>query len=210
MKILTGIIIGVVLVMFAGMAILYSGFINMAATTKPSRIEEKIGHELFERSMEKRASNKKNPYSTNDPAALASGIEHYQENCLICHGAPGVEPSEIGKGLNPSAPVLDLDEIQEMNDGQLYWTIENGIRMTGMPAFGPTHSADEIWKIVAFVRHLPELSDDEKTALASVVKEEKGHHHEAESKMKPEQTQPRQPAQTRPKNDSHEDHTHDD
>ena len=204
MKFFMGMLIGVVLVVLAGMAIIYSGFVNMAATTKPSEMEEKIGEELFERSMEKRASNKKNPYSKNDPAALASGMEHYQENCLICHGAPGVEPSEIGKGLNPPSPALDIDDTQEMSDGQLYWTIENGIRMTGMPAFGPTHSEDEIWTIVTFVRHLPQLTNEEKTALATALKEEKGHHHEAGEKMKPSK-----PTQTRPKSDSHENHTHD-
>jgi mono/diheme cytochrome c family protein len=206
MKFFMGMLIGIALVVFAGIAIIYSGFINMAATTKPSQMEEKIGQELFERSMEKRASNKKNPYSKNDPAGLASGMEHYQENCLICHGAPGVEPSEIGKGLNPPSPALDIDEIREMSDGQLYWTIENGIRMTGMPAFGPTHSEDEIWNIVTFVRHLPELTNEEKTALATAVQEEKGHHHEADEKMKPGQTKP---TQTRPKSDTHKDHTHD-
>lgn len=208
MKFFMGMLFGFALVVLAGMAIIYGGVINMAATTKPSQMEEKIGHELFERSMEKRATNKKNPYAKNDPAALASGMEHYQENCLICHGAPGVQPSEIGQGLNPPAPVLDLDEIREMSDGQLYWTIENGIRMTGMPAFGPTHNEEEIWNIVTFVRHLPELTNEEKTALANTVQEEKGHHHEA-GEMKPGQTQPAKPTQTRPKSDSHEDHTHD-
>ena len=204
MKIIIGMLIGIALVVVALLAIVYSGFINMAATAKPSRMEEKIGEELFERSMEKRAPVSKNPYSTNDPAVLASGMEHYKENCVVCHGAPGVEASEIGKGLNPPAPLLDNPEIQETKDGEFYWTIQNGIRMTGMPAFGPTHSSDEIWKIVAFVRHLPELTGAEKMALSAAVKEEEGHHHEAETKKKPQNTQ------TKPQTEHHDDHSHND
>jgi mono/diheme cytochrome c family protein len=209
MKIITGIILGILLIAAAAVVILYSGYISMAATSKPSRIEEKIAEILFERSVERRAPTQKNPYSKDDPAVLADGMDHYEENCVICHGAPGVEASEIGKGLNPPAPLLDDPEILEMSDGEFYWTIQNGIRMTGMPAFGPTHSDDEIWKIVAFVRHLPELTSDEKMALSSAVKEGEGHHHELKEAPEKVKTQT-QPTQTQTQTAPHEDdHVHD-
>jgi hypothetical protein len=67
-----------------------------------------------------------------------------------------------------------------MRDGELFWVVSNGIRMTGMPAFAPTHKEDEIWKIVAFVRHLPEITKEEQQALKASREEETGHH-EAES-----------------------------
>jgi mono/diheme cytochrome c family protein len=87
--------------------------------------------------------------------------------CVSCHGAPGVDASPVGEGLNPPAPDLTLARIQERSDGELFWLVQNGIRMTGMPAFGPTHRDEEIWEIVAFLRHLPELTPEEEKALAS-------------------------------------------
>jgi mono/diheme cytochrome c family protein len=98
----------------------------------------------------------------------------------MCHGAPGVEESEFGQGLNPPAPDLTLPVIQKMSDGELFWIVSNGIRMTGMPAFSPTHKPEEVWKIVSFVRHLPELTDEEQKALGAGT-DEKAHHGEAGS-----------------------------
>jgi len=77
--------------------------------------------------------------------------------CFSCHGAPGHKPSEIGRGLNPKPPQLDAEEIQGRSDAELYWIIKNGVRMTGMPAFGPTHEEKELWSIIAFLRRLPEM-----------------------------------------------------
>ena len=67
---------------------------------------------------------------------------------------------------------------QGLRDGEIFWVVSNGIRMTGMPAFSPTHKEDEIWKIVAFVRHLPEITKEEQQLLKAGT-EEAAHHHEA-------------------------------
>ena len=69
---------------------------------------------------------------------------------------------------------LTLTKIQKRSDGELFWILQNGIRMTGMPAFGPTHKDEELWKMVAFLRHLPELSDEEQKALRPGGQED--HH----------------------------------
>ena len=73
--------------------------------------------------------------------------------CLTCHGAGTVDPSEIGEGLNPPAPDLTQPSVQSKTDGELFWIVQNGIRMTGMPAFGPTHKDEEIWDARGF--HAP-------------------------------------------------------
>ena len=70
--------------------------------------------------------------------------------------------SKFSKGLNPPAPELRKGEVQkEYTDAELYWIIKNGIRMTGMPAFGPTHKENELWVIVAFTRRLPEMQAED-------------------------------------------------
>lgn len=91
---------------------------------------------------------------------LDSGRHHFEEMCIICHGAPGVDRGEIGKGQKPIPP--DLSEVaREMSISEIYWVLEHGIRHTGMPAYGETHSADELWGIAAFVEQLENMSPEE-------------------------------------------------
>jgi mono/diheme cytochrome c family protein len=86
-----------------------------------------------------------------------------------------VAATEVAKGLNPPAPSLGSEE-DDTPDGELFWVTKHGIRLTAMPAFGSTHTDEEIWKIVAFMRHLPELTAEEKDSLREAPETE-GHHH---------------------------------
>ncbi len=131
-----------------------------------------------------RAPEGADPFA-KDPDAVAVGFDHYRENCVICHGAPGVEAGELAKGLNPPAPHLwDVDG-HIMPDGQTFWAIKHGIRMTGMPAFGPTHTDEEIWKIVAFLHHLNALSAEQKQRLQAVTAEDEHHHDDGDETEHP-------------------------
>src|SRR6266540_2602751 len=179
MKVIVGILFGWLLVVAAIGLIVWSGSYNVAATNPPGRFEKKFAAFALNR-----APVRTNPSSK--PEDIRAGLAHYKENCVDCHGAPGVEESEFGEGLNPPAPDLTLPAVQRMRDGELFWVVSNGIRMTGMPAFSPTHKEDEIWKIVAFVRHLPEITKEEQLVLKASREEETGHH-EAESREVKEQ-----------------------
>jgi len=95
---------------------------------------------------------------------IRTGLVHYHEMCVTCHGAPGIKISEIGQGLNPYPPELAAHSAED-EPLETYWIVKNGIKMTGMPAFGVTHSDDEIWAIVAFLNRLPKLSPQEYQAL---------------------------------------------
>jgi hypothetical protein len=77
-----------------------------------------------------------------------------------------------------------------MRDGELYWVVANGIRMTGMPAFSPTHKPDEIWKMVAFVRHMPEITKEEQQVLKAGREEEESHHEQSEAGGEEKKTEP--------------------
>lgn len=160
---IAGIIIGIVVCIGIPMLVLESGTINMGATSKPGKIERALAPWAVDKSRERRAPHQSDPYT--NAAAIATGLDHYRENCVMCHGAPDVNPGEAAMGLNPSAPELQSPDTQAMSDGELFWTIKHGVRMTGMPAFAPTHSDKQIWKIVAFVRHLPDLTTNEKAML---------------------------------------------
>lgn len=176
MRFFLGMIFGVLLVAVAVAAVVYTGSFNVSATIPPSKTERKLATFALNRVVARRAPARKNPLPA-DSETLRGGLAHFRENCLLCHGAPGVDPGEIGQGLNPGAPDLTLRRVQARSDGELFWITSNGIRMTGMPAFSPTHGEKEIWQIVAFLRHLPEITDAEKAALEREG-EEKEHHHE--------------------------------
>ena len=179
MKVLVGILLGILLTIGAAFLMAATGSFNVAATASPGKLEKKVASFTIDRSVARRAPKEKNPFA-GSPEALKLGLAHYKENCVMCHGAPGVEESEAGMGLNPSAPDLTLPDVQSMSDGEIYWIVANGIRMTGMPAFSLTHKKEEIWHLVAFVRHLPQISADEQKVLKTGSEEEE-HHHEGET-----------------------------
>ena len=191
MKFLLGVVFGILLVALGAAAVVYTGSFDVSATTPPSRTESRFATFALNKAVARRAPNRKNPVAAT-PENLRGGLAHYRENCLVCHGAPGVDPGEIGQGLNPGAPDLTLPRVQGRSDGELFWITSNGIRMTGMPAFSPTHGENEIWQIVAFVRHLPEITDAEAGELQLQTELEEHHHEEAAQPggAKPEHTHP--------------------
>lgn len=176
MKFLAGFLVGLMAVGAVVGIYLATGAFDTAASTPTGKMEKQLATFALNKSVAKRAPSQKNPFS-GTAEVLKEGLEHYKENCVVCHGAPGVDVSEIGQGLNPPAPELTLPRVQRRPDGELFWIVSNGIRMTGMPAFKPTHKPDEIWKTVVFIRHLEEITRAEQQALKAGA-EEAEHHHE--------------------------------
>jgi mono/diheme cytochrome c family protein len=171
MRFLVGVLFGVLLVVAAGAAVIMTGSYNTAATVPPGKLEKRVAGFALDRSVAKRAPQRKNPF-TATPEVIREALGEYREHCLVCHGAPGVDAGDIGSGLNPPPPDLTVPKVQARSDGELFWLTSQGIRMTGMPAFGPTESEEDIWKIVAFLRHLPELTDEEQSQLRRGEEEE--------------------------------------
>jgi mono/diheme cytochrome c family protein len=188
-RFLSGIIFGILLLAAGAAADVYTGSFNTSAEKPPGKMERRFAEFALNRSVARRAPSRKNPLPAN-AETLRGGLAHFRENCVICHGAPGVDPGEIGQGLNPGAPDLTLPRVQARTDGQLYWLVDEGIRMTGMPAFGPTHGENELWQIVAFLRHLPEITEEEKAQLKGAKEQAEHHHEEAPPSTKPEHTHP--------------------
>jgi mono/diheme cytochrome c family protein len=117
-----------------------------------------------ERSIERRAEGIIVPDLSGDERA-AAGAAAFDDMCAGCHGAPGREPFVAAKDMNPPPPHLD-DSASELTPAELFWVIKHGIRMTGMPAWGPTHSDTELWDLVAFIQRLPKLDSDAYRRLA--------------------------------------------
>ena len=108
----------------------------------------------------------KNPYGST-AENLREGQEHFADHCAICHANDGSGDTLFGRGLYPKPPDMRTAETQNKADGVLYYTIENGVRLSGMPAFGPASGKDigtsdaESWKLVLFIRHLPQMTSEE-------------------------------------------------
>jgi mono/diheme cytochrome c family protein len=104
------------------------------------------------------------------PARISAGFEHFHETCRLCHGAPGFSPLEFASTMNPKPSDLKWIKVQEKTDAELYWAVKNGVKMTGMPAFGPTHNEEQLWDIVAFLRQLPDLTPEDYRSMARTAK----------------------------------------
>lgn len=168
-----GVATGVVITLVLPIALLASGLIDVGATNEPGALERNLAALAVNSSLAWRAPEKENPFD-GDPSAIDRGLSHYAGMCVRCHGGPGVEREEFAKGLNPPAPPLD-HAAEEFTAGELFWITKHGLRMTAMPAFGLTHKDEDIWRIVAVVQALPDLSSERQQELARVVSDSRGH-----------------------------------
>jgi len=162
----------VILVLFlllAGASIYGWSFVRagFSAKDEPGAVESFLAGRLRKLAMPAGARNARNPV---EPAAevLAGAMAHYADHCAICHGNDGKGATLIGGGLYPKPPDMTAAATQQLTDGELYYIIENGIRFTGMPAFGEEPGSienKESWDLVHFIRHLPSITDDEIAAM---------------------------------------------
>jgi mono/diheme cytochrome c family protein len=108
------------------------------------------------------ARNLRNPIPTSDEA-VADGRAHFADHCASCHANDGSGNTEMGRGLYPKAPDMRLPATQDLSDGELFYIIENGIRLTGMPAWGTSTKEGEeaSWRLAHFIRHLPKITPEE-------------------------------------------------
>ena len=142
-----------------------SGF---STRTPPGSVETAIAQGVRKIAIPARYKRMKNPMIP-DKDALREGMEHWADHCASCHANNGSGDTMYGKGLYPRPPDMRLEHTQEMSDGELYFTIENGIRLTGMPAFGTAGDNDiDTWKLVTFIRHLPSLSQSEEMEMKAI------------------------------------------
>jgi mono/diheme cytochrome c family protein len=122
------------------------------------------------------------PVLTADRMHVA--ITAYDSMCADCHAPPGHEPSALAQGLNPAPP--DLSRAAAGHPpAELFWVTRHGIRMTGMPAWGPTHPDDALWELIALVMLFPNMNgDDYRAALAAAraagVRHDHDHDHHHE------------------------------
>lgn len=140
---------------------------GFSAREQPSALENYLATSVRAFAVPTRARNERNPFRPS-PDVLAEARAHFADHCAICHANDGSGKTEIGQNLYPKAPDMRLPRTQKLTDGELYYTIHNGIRLTGMPAWGADEKDDDSWKLVLFIRHLPELTPREEREMESL------------------------------------------
>ena len=151
-------LVAVILVVAAAAAFLTvrRGF---SARDEPSWAEKLVARRVRSLAVPARARNAENPLPPT-PEVLADARGHFADHCAVCHANDGSGQTTIGQNLYPKAPDMRLEDTQRLTDGELYYIIQNGIRMTGMPAWGEQDDDkdEDGWKLVHFIRHLSELT----------------------------------------------------
>jgi mono/diheme cytochrome c family protein len=176
---------------------------GFSAKTEPHPIEIWLARQVRHLAVPIAQRNSSNPVPSN-AEVLQEARAHFADHCAACHANDGSGKTPIGKSVYPQAPDLREPATQQMSDGELFWIIHNGIRFTGMPAWGegdPEKDMDS-WKLVHFIRHLPHLAADELDEMkalnpktkkeieeeaafdqflqgddSAVTRSESGHHH---------------------------------
>lgn len=161
---LLGSLSSVVVALMAGVLILTQSH-GFSAREQPSSIEKAIAQIARSQALPADVLAKKNPVPLT-PEVLAEGRAHWADHCAVCHANDGSGQTPMGEHMYPPAPDMRLAETQQKSDGELFYIIENGIRMTGMPAWGaPGQDETQSWHLVHFIRHLPQLTVEEKAEM---------------------------------------------
>jgi mono/diheme cytochrome c family protein len=127
----------------------------------PTALESMVARTARSLSVPSDARNMSNPVPLTEEI-LKEARRHFADHCAVCHANDGSGNTEMGQNLYPRAPDMRQKATQSKSDGELYFIIHNGIRLSGMPAWGPASGKDDdSWKLVHFIRHLPHLSPGE-------------------------------------------------
>jgi cytochrome c553 len=161
-----GLVGGGVIAGIVALVVILSGVFDVAATSGHSAPIAFLLHFTMERSVAARAPHL-TPPDLDDPALILRGATHYATGCAPCHGGPGELASPIAQRMTPVPPGL-YDAARDFTRNELFWIVRHGVKMTAMPAWPARRRDDEIWAMVAFLRHLPTLKTADYARLAGL------------------------------------------
>ena len=179
MRYVLTIVIVLVLLVAGVLFYAWTGSYNIAATDRHRAVTSSFIEMLRDRSIDAHSDGVQAP-DLSDPKLKELAFPHYHEMCRLCHGAPQYPPEEFAKGLYPAPPSMTAGLIQEeRSQNQFYWIVKHGLKMTGMPAFGPTHDEEELWGLVALAREMPRMPPERygQAIDAMDARKKMGHGH---------------------------------
>lgn len=153
------------------LSVVYTGAYNVAATDPNADIVRWSFETTMRRSVRSRAQTVTPPAQVS-AQQLRKGAEEYALACAHCHGAPGREHEAWAENMRPEPPEL-THAASEWELREVFWIAKHGIKMSGMPAFGPEHDDATLWGIAAFVKRLPAMTPQEYASATGGT----GHEH---------------------------------
>ena len=163
--------LGVLLIGIVGAAAMLFHVLRygLSAHDDPTPVEHVLARIMRRYATPSDLRGRKNPVPLT-PEVLGEARAHFADHCAVCHGNDGKGQTEMGPKFYPKAPDMTLPETQAMSDGEIFATIENGIRLTGMPGWGngTADSAYGSWTLVHFIRHLPQITPEEMEEMTSL------------------------------------------
>jgi mono/diheme cytochrome c family protein len=140
---------------------------GFSALEKPTALERWIASAARDFAMPSAAKLAINPID-DSAEALNEGREHWADHCASCHANNGSGDTELGEHLYPPPPDMRLGQTQSKTDGELFAIIQHGVRMSGMPGWGAGGHEEDSWKLVRFIRHLPQLTAQEELDMGKL------------------------------------------
>ncbi|MEP7241411.1 MAG: cytochrome c [Devosia sp.] len=135
----------------------YYGLFDVAAIVPDPPLFAKAMHYVSDRAVAVRLGEIKVPDRLDKPPLIQAGAVLFAQNCVTCHGGPGLASTKVAQGLNPAPPDL-FRSGRDAEPDETFWFVKNGVKMTGMPGFGPTMTDAEIWSLTAFLHQAPGLT----------------------------------------------------
>jgi mono/diheme cytochrome c family protein len=135
---------------------------GLSTRVQPSAIEARIAHAMRWLATPASVRNAANPVEAT-PEVIEEGLAHFADHCASCHANDGSGDTPMGRSFYPPSPDMRASRTQQLTDGELFSIIENGIRLTGMPAWGAGTPEGEraSWALVHFIRTLPTLTAED-------------------------------------------------
>ena len=163
-RFIQGFLAAVALILLGGAGYVGLGLAPVATASAPLPFEELVTG-LALRARISREAPKSSPIPPTEDV-YAAGARIYRANCAVCHGLPGQEQTAIAKGEFPQPPELFKGRgVADDPVGDTYWTVANGIRLTGMPGFTGSLSSDQMWHVSLMLANADKLSKVVKSAL---------------------------------------------
>jgi mono/diheme cytochrome c family protein len=131
---------------------------GLTASAEPGRLERSVASRLVRLSIPAEADRQQSPFG-GQAEVWRQAREHYLDHCAVCHGSDAKGHTDMGANMYPKVPDMTSAEVQGRSDGALFYIIQNGIRWTGMPAWKNEHTPEDTWKLVAFIRKAPTLTE---------------------------------------------------
>lgn len=156
--------LGSLVLLIIGLPAAYLLVGGVSARSEPSAVEVQVARWLRSVAIQSSANPATNPL-TMTSQRLSKAMAHFADHCASCHGNDGSGDTPLGRSLYPRAPDMRSPATQGLTDGELFYIIENGVRLTGMPAWGTPGRREETWELVHFIRRLPVLTAEEKAEM---------------------------------------------